>query len=42
MKGSGADSVKTEAEKTRLDLINSWVRLFLLMLTAIVGGSEDI
>ena len=33
---------RTEAVKTLLSWINSWVKLSLLMLTAIVGGSEVI
>jgi hypothetical protein len=40
MKERGVSWERTEAVKTLLSLINSWVRLFLLMLTAIVGGSE--
>jgi hypothetical protein len=39
-KVEGVSSQRTEAAKTLLSLMNSWVRLLLLMLTAIVGGSE--
>ncbi|MBA7632214.1 hypothetical protein ES703_39757 [subsurface metagenome] len=42
MKERGVSRRRTEAVKALLSLISWWVRLFLLMLTAIVGGSEVI